>query len=367
MTHAWLIPLSAIVGCALTWLIWRAVTARNICDIPNERSMHTRPVAIGAGWAIIGSLIICWPLATDVTAAQSMLLLTSTLILAAVSWQDDLKPLPPQMRLVLQAGIITLCLTSFPPGATLLGGALPLWADRLLTGFGWLWLVNLYNFMDGIDELAGMETVTIAGGYVLLAGSTGAPDDLTCLAAILAGAAIGFLVWNRHPARIILGDVGSVPLGFMLGWLMLDLAMRGHPTAAVILFMYHLTDATFTLLKRVLTVPEPWRPHRQHFYQRAVLGGLSAPQVVRRIGALNIVLVGLALLSASRPWLATTCAGIATCGLMVHLARAGHVAKASAPLVEPAIATGNGQIPHTAVAAGADRDIQTSTSHQTAA
>ena len=186
---------------------------------------------------------------------------------------------------------------------------MPAWLDRLLTGVCWLWFINLYNFMDGIDGITGTETVCVALGYTLIAATTVSTGMATSLALILAGSALGFLVWNWHPARIILGDVGSIPLGFLLGWLLLDLALRGHLAAAAILPMYHVADATLTLVRRFLTVSEPWKPHRQHFYQRAVLGALRPPEVVLRIAALNVLLMALAVLSLTRPWLATRLRG----------------------------------------------------------
>ncbi len=112
--------------------------------------------------------------------------------------------------------------------------------------------------------------------------------------ALLAGA-LGFLWWNWHPARIFLGDVGSVPLGFLIGWLLLVLAKNGHWQAALILPLYYLADATITLIRRALRGEKVWQAHREHFYQQAVRRGLSHADVVRHVLALNLVLVLLAV------------------------------------------------------------------------
>jgi UDP-N-acetylmuramyl pentapeptide phosphotransferase/UDP-N-acetylglucosamine-1-phosphate transferase len=323
VSQVWLFPLSGLLGCALTYLVWRVIESRRIHDIPNDRSMHTRPLAIGAGWAIVGCVLTLWPWTSTMTAGQTILITAAMLILACIGWQDDRTPLSPLLRLVLQAAIVAICLASLPGDALVLRGYLPAWLDRFLTALCWLWFINLFNFMDGIDGITGTETVFVALGYALLAALIMGPGNSSSLAFILAGSALGFLVWNWNPARIILGDVGSIPLGFLLGWLMLDLGLRGHLAAALILPLYHIADATLTLVHRIFTVPAPWKPHRQHFYQRAVLAGLRPPQVVVRIAVLNGILIALAVVSLTRPWLAIVCAGTATSALLIHLGRAG--------------------------------------------
>ena len=139
------------------------------------------------------------------------------------------------------------------------------------------------------------------------------------LALIVAAAAAGYLVWNWHPARVFMGDAGSIPLGFVLGWLMLDLAMRGHWAAAVILPLYFAADATLTLAKRALRGEKPWKAHREHFYQRAVLGGATPPAVVWRVGIANAVLVALALASTRYPVASLGAAAVTVAVLLVNL------------------------------------------------
>ena len=121
------------------------------------------------------------------------------------------------------------------------------------------------------------------------------------LALIVTASVAGYLFWNWHPAKVFMGDAGSVPLGFLLGWLMLDLALRGYWVAALILPFYFAADATFTLLKRGLRGEKPWQAHREHFYQRAVLGGVTPPGVVWRVAAANVALIALALASITPP------------------------------------------------------------------
>jgi UDP-N-acetylmuramyl pentapeptide phosphotransferase/UDP-N-acetylglucosamine-1-phosphate transferase len=113
--------------------------------------------------------------------------------------------------------------------------------------------------------------------------------------AAAAAAALAFLRWNWQPARLFMGDVGSVPLGYLLGWLLLTLAGSGYWAQALILPLYFLADASWTLLRRLARGEKIWRPHREHFYQRAVQAGRSHAEVALRVMSADIVLIGAAL------------------------------------------------------------------------
>ncbi len=183
----------------------------------------------------------------------------------------------------------------------------PAWIDLPLTALGWLWFVNLYNFMDGIDGITGTETASLGIGLALLAAVGAAPAGIAGPAVLLAAAAAGFLVWNWHPARIFVGDVGSVPLGYLLGFLLVSLAGTGLAglAAALLLPLVYLADATLTLGRRLLRGENPAQAHREHVYQRAVIAGASHSAVCLRIAAANLGLAGLACaLAPSMPILA---------------------------------------------------------------
>ena len=121
--------------------------------------------------------------------------------------------------------------------------------------------------MDGIDGIAGIQTLSIGLGIYII-GAINMPFDASHgQALVLAAAAIGFLAWNWHPARIFLGDVGSIPMGFLVGWLLLNLASNGFWQAALILQFYYLVDSTLTLIKRIMKGMVVWQPHKEHFYQ----------------------------------------------------------------------------------------------------
>ncbi|HEX9536056.1 MAG TPA: glycosyltransferase family 4 protein, partial [Stellaceae bacterium] len=255
---------TGLLTCLTTKVLIPILAHREILDRPNQRSSHRVAMPRGGGIAVIGSILLAWiVLAQTETVPSGVFEITlGAVLLAAVSWLDDLRGLSPVVRLLAQAAAVAI-------GIFVLAGPRDL---VYLTAIGllWIWWINLFNFMDGIDGLAGSEVAAIGAG-LLLFGSVGAAFDpaLQALAAAVIGAAIGFLVWNWSPARIFLGDVGSVPLGYVLGFLLLDLAVRGHWAIALILPLYFLADATITLARRLLRGERVWQAHREHFYQQA--------------------------------------------------------------------------------------------------
>ena len=315
--------LLAIAAAALSWsligLYARASLASRHLDKPNERSMHRVPVPVGAGLAIVATALVLWPLSQG-RGETPVVLLACVAGLTALSWLDDRRPLSPVLRLGAQALAVALCLTLLPPHGRV-AAALPLPLERLALGLGWLWFINLFNFMDGIDGLAGSEAVAIALGYMLLLTYLGIDEPLGRLALIIAAASAAYLVWNWHPAKVFMGDAGSIPLGFLLGWLMIDLATKGYWSAAVILPLYFALDATITLFRRWLAGNKPWQAHREHFYQRAVLGGATPSGVVWRVGAANLALLLLALASVDWPVLALGAAAASVAVLLALLER----------------------------------------------
>jgi UDP-N-acetylmuramyl pentapeptide phosphotransferase/UDP-N-acetylglucosamine-1-phosphate transferase len=152
------------------------------------------------------------------------------------------------------------------------------------------------------------------------------PASATLVAAALCGAMLGFAPFNRPVAKIFLGDVGSLPIGLMLGWCLLQLALHGQFAAALLLPMYYLFDATVTLLRRMARRESFWAAHRSHFYQRATDNGFSVWRVVREVFALNVVLAALAIGSVAAPSAAIKIlllliGGIATASLMVRFSQ----------------------------------------------
>jgi UDP-N-acetylmuramyl pentapeptide phosphotransferase/UDP-N-acetylglucosamine-1-phosphate transferase len=301
-----------------------------VLDRPNERSSHVLPTPRGGGVALIGAALAAWVLLLMAGAASPTVIavIVGAIGLAAVSWVDDLRGLGPGVRMGAQIAAVALGIGVAIPDGAVFQGWLPATADAAAAALLWVWFVNLYNFMDGIDGIAGSEAVAIGSGLTLFALlGTGYDPALAALAAAVAAAAAGFLVWNWAPARIFLGDVGSVPLGYLLGFLLLAAAARGHWRIALILPLYFLADATITLLRRLARGERIWLPHRQHFYQRAVQRGLGHGAVVRRVIAADIVLIGCGW-AAENGWALSglTIAAATVLVLMASLAGLGRAA-----------------------------------------
>jgi UDP-N-acetylmuramyl pentapeptide phosphotransferase/UDP-N-acetylglucosamine-1-phosphate transferase len=171
--------------------------------------------------------------------------------------------------------------------------------------------------------------VPLTSGLVLFGLMGALPQDATILALTLCGAAVGFAPINRPVASLFLGDVGSLPIGLLLGWLLVVLAGAGHFAAALLLPLYYLADATITLLRRLVNGEPVWQAHRSHFYQRAMDGGFSVYQIVARVFVLNIALIGLAATTLLTPsYLLQAAALIAGCILVALLLYRFAAAKA---------------------------------------
>ncbi|MGY4726212.1 MraY family glycosyltransferase [Burkholderia pyrrocinia] len=244
-----------------TGLAWRLAT-----DIPNDRSLHTLPTPRVGGWGIVPVCIV----ALLALAPRLWLVAIAAAGLAAMSQIDDRRGLPARVRFSAHLAAVVALIVVFPADA-------PWW---LLAGVGFamVWLTNLYNFMDGADGLAGGMALFGFGGYAVAAlGGAHASPDLVVAGAAVAGAALGFLLLNFHPARLFLGDAGSIPLGFLAG----ALGYWGWRTGVwpiwfpALVFSPFIADASVTLLRRLLRGEKFWQAHREHYYQRMVRSGVG--------------------------------------------------------------------------------------------
>jgi UDP-N-acetylmuramyl pentapeptide phosphotransferase/UDP-N-acetylglucosamine-1-phosphate transferase len=226
------------------------------------------------------------------------IVLTVASLLALVGAIDDIRTIEALPRLIMQfvaVGAVAVVLPSDIHALPLL----PLWVERLLLVLAGVWFVNLTNFMDGIDWMTVTEVVAITVGLLLLALIGALPLVPALIAVALLGAMLGFAPFNRPVARLFLGDVGSLPIGLILFWLLVQLAGRGYLAAALLLPLYYLADATITLFARIARGESIMQAHRGHFYQRATNFGFSVPAIIARVAIVNALLVALAFISAS--------------------------------------------------------------------
>lgn len=280
-----------------TWLILRHARHLGVIQIPNARSSHSVPTASGGGVGIVIGGAIGTSLAAFQAPLPILLVLAASLIIAAIGFYDDRKPLPALYRLGAHFVLFAVAVIGVIPLGRLadeLGIALPLLLGLLvLAGVYW---INLFNFMDGIDGLAASQAafMLLAAAALALAATPGLLDHpgLWWLIA-LAAASLGFLCLNWPPARIFMGDAGSTYLGFVIailalltiswGWLALwQWAILGAP---------FVTDATVTLLRRALQREKIVEAHRRHAYQALARRWNSHRSVTLLLIAIDVVWV----------------------------------------------------------------------------
>lgn len=290
-------PLSACAICAALIVLLRPVLQRYALARPNARSSHRIPTPQGGGLAVIIATIAAAAISVSfygIVASPSLLtVFAAAILLALVGAYDDLRTMPVLPRLMMQAAAVGIALWALPAEFHLFQ-AIPLWAERIVLLIGGLWFVNLVNFMDGLDWMTVAEVVPVMGALVLFGLCGQLPMASTVVALALGGAMIGFAPFNKPVAKLFLGDVGSLPIGLLMGWCLLQLAESGNLVAALLLPLYYLVDATLTLLRRLMRGEAVWVAHRSHFYQQATDNGFSVIQVVREVFVLNIVLAALA-------------------------------------------------------------------------
>jgi len=308
----------------ITGLLVSKTSFLRAVDHPNERSLHAEPTPRSGGMAILTSVMIGLAVAAlgfgvglssagflqKGFASASLLIVGSIALVTTVSFLDDRIGLPVGLRFAVQA--IAAVIVVWGVGLTL--PPIPLPAVKTVV-FGWfaaplsvvflLWMTNLYNFMDGMDGFAGGMT-TLGFGFLAYFGWRAGHPLMLLTTAVVATSALGFLFHNFPPARIFMGDVGSVPLGFMGGVLML-LGLRDGVFdfwVPILIFSPFILDATVTVLRRAWQRQRIWEAHRDHYYQRLVLSGWSHRQTVLAEYALMALCGGLAVLyqEVSEEW-----------------------------------------------------------------
>ena len=275
---------------------------RQILDVPNERSSHSRPTPRGGGLAtVVIALLGCWFCALFIPPTSWLALVTYTsgaVLVAGVSWLDDLRPLPYWIRLGVHSLVAILAILGLGAWRQV---SIPLLGQVHLGYLGipitFLWvvgLINVYNFMDGIDGIAGGQAVVAGLGWAILGWLNGNPL-VSALGLLLAATNLGFLGHNWPPARIFMGDVGSTFLGYTFAVLPLLFGVSDQvqtsakaPLLGVSLVWPFVFDATFTFVRRLRRGENVFAAHRSHLYQRLVIAGCSHAGV-------SLLYIGLAV------------------------------------------------------------------------
>jgi len=301
------------------WLSGRLVgelPGLSALDHPNERSLHTRPTPRSGGLGILGGILIGLSLAAVAhglilqqaeifpkgIASASLWIVGSIGLISAVSFFDDRRGLPVGLRFIAQvvaAGIIVwgvgLKLTTIP--IPLLESIELSWLSGPISMLFLLWMTNLYNFMDGMDGFAGGMTA-VGFAFIAYFGWWAGHPFMVLIAAAISASASGFVIHNFPPAKIFMGDVGSIPLGFAAGTLVL-LGVRDGLFdfwVPMLIFSPFILDATVTVLRRAWQGCRIWEAHREHYYQRLILSGWSHRRTVLIEYLIMLCCGGLAVL-----------------------------------------------------------------------
>ncbi len=295
MTVWWLLFAVFAVSWVLTLVLRRYALAKSLMDIPNERSSHSVPTPRGGGVAIVVSFLLALPVlgGLDLLNHSAMYgLFGSSLLVAVIGFADDHGHIAASWRLLghfIAAGWALFWFNGLP-SIELFGVVIDLgWFGNILALVYLVWMLNLYNFMDGIDGLASAEAISVCLGMCLvywLSGNT----ELIWAPLVLAAAVAGFFWWNFPPARIFMGDAGSGFLGIVLGGLALQGAWSNPKLlwSWLILLGVFIVDATWTLIRRLMRGDKVYQAHCSHAYQCATRQFSSHRVVTLAITKINV-------------------------------------------------------------------------------
>jgi UDP-N-acetylmuramyl pentapeptide phosphotransferase/UDP-N-acetylglucosamine-1-phosphate transferase len=330
---AWLLVWPALMAgaaglAALLIVLLRPMLVRYALARPSARGLHVTPTPQGGGVAVLAAAALAAGLGALLMrlgtgdAGRLAGVLAAAALLALLGFIDDVRPLPPLPRLVVQLACMAVGVSLLPEGTRLIPW-LPSGVEWALLVLAGAWFINLTNFMDGMDLITVTELVPVSAGLALF-WATGTMSPVPGLLALgLLGGLIGYAPFNKPPARLFLGDVGALPLGFLIAYGLFALA--GSPTAgtgalagAVILPLYYIADSGLTLIRRLLSGERVWEPHRTHFYQRAAQRD-GVPSVLVRIGIANAVLLWLGVVAVEVGSAAVGLAALAMATVVVAL------------------------------------------------
>jgi len=258
---------------ALFCRVYLAVArSRRIVAIPNERSSHSGSIPSGGGitimLALFAGLCLAPTWADSAWSGDLIILFAIACLLAVLGLIDDVRGVSLRLRLLVYAAAsLSVAWVMLQPLSWAGAAGLLL---LCMAALAMLWSLNLYNFMDGIDGIAALQAVLACLGAAWLSTRQGGDSAYVLFCLLLAAAHTGFLAWNLPPARLFMGDAGSVPTGFLLAGLAILGGVQGdlNPLCWLVLLAVFLTDATWTLMRRAITRQPVTQGHRSHAYQR---------------------------------------------------------------------------------------------------
>jgi UDP-N-acetylmuramyl pentapeptide phosphotransferase/UDP-N-acetylglucosamine-1-phosphate transferase len=272
---------------------------RYVMATPNARSSHAVPTPQGGGLAVMLAVsAVCAAVLLNVPGIPDRIALLQVLVaafgLSLLGLADDARALSVPGRFTGQVLAALIVVFSLPPGLAFFPDVLPLALERALLCIGIVYFVNAVNFLDGIDMITMAQVAPMTLGAAILTMLGYLPVSAGVLALALLGGMIGFFPFNKHKAKLFLGDAGSLPIGLCLAYLLI-LVAGANMAAALILALYTLSDSMVTLCKRGWKREHIFSAHRSHYYQRATLGGYSVPEVSGLVFLLGLLLAGLGI------------------------------------------------------------------------
>jgi len=268
---------------------------------PNARSSHTTPTPQGGGIPIVlvialGLVVsLLFGLVPEGEEAVAFTLGLAVLALAGLGLVDDIKTLPVLPRLAVQFGASIALMIVTPHDVALFHGVVPLIVERAIVAVALVWVINLTNFMDGIDWITVAQFTPMSLALVVAAVLGLVSPVIGLVAALLFGGLIGFAPYNKPVAKLFLGDVGSLPIGLVAGYALYRFGASTQILSAIVLALYPLADATVTLLKRLKRREKVWEAHREHYYQQAMANGLQVIEIVTFVAISSLVFAVLAI------------------------------------------------------------------------
>lgn len=297
----WLLLFSFVLSCIFYTSIIVVCKYYNLFDVPDRRKTHSKPVPVGGGIGFITTLVISAIILYSFYGISDLLLnvmIALGLFLSIVSFLDDMRSIGVVIRLIchfIPAFLIAFLLLDhyyyllednryvISVHNNMLKGILLILITFFIAGF-----LNIYNFMDGIDGLTGIETAHIFANFAIILGFSKLPDAYFYISLIIFILAISFLMFNWHPARLFIGDAGSIPIGFFAAFYLVLLVFEGYVLSALLVPMYYYLDGGGTLVNRMIRGEKFWLPHQKHFFQKAIKRNIKHSSIVINIVAFNV-------------------------------------------------------------------------------
>lgn len=310
INYSSLFLLSFIVTTLLTWLLVHILPYFGLVDIPSKRRAHSKIIPRGGGLAVVIVYIFAFYFYEYFFTSQltySLKILPLLLVIATISFLDDLVSVPIVIRFISHIICSILAIILFLSPALLFHHELPIYLDFVLSVIVLTSFLNIYNFLDGIDGISCAQSIHLSITILVLCylqlDIIIHVNMIIILNTIILACCLGFLLFNWHPAQIFLGDVGSISLGFLLGLslLLISASSRHLFIASSIASLYYIADGGLTILIRLVNKEKIWQPHLKHFFQKAVKSGKSHKQVVGKIIICNMTLMLLSVLSLYFP------------------------------------------------------------------